>query len=151
MTGELYINERDAWAVWGVNMAEGFLDTIDAPLPMKEYIEDESRLEDGIRIDTSNPKVDSREITLGFTITGNSETDYRSKKSAFQSELQKGMIRSEPRPPFRTFHDEMHRAEPCGQGITNNLLIVSHRNGESSDLRNLLEKFGKDFFIIARW
>ena len=91
MTGELYINERDAWAVWGVNMAEGFLDTIDAPLPMKEYIEDESRLEDGIRIDTSNPKVDSREITLGFTITGNSETDYRSKKSAFQSELQKGM------------------------------------------------------------
>ena len=92
MTGELYINERDAWKVWGVNMEEGFLDTIDAPLPMKEYIQDESRLEDGIRIDTSNPKVDSREITLGFTITGNSETDYRSKKSAFQSELQKGMF-----------------------------------------------------------
>lgn len=90
MTGELYINERDAWAVWGVNMAEGFLDAIDAPLPMKDYVEDESRLEDGIRIDTSNPKVDSRDITLGFTITGNSETDYRSKKAAFQTELQKG-------------------------------------------------------------
>lgn len=90
MKGELYINERDAWEIWGVNMGESFLDTIDAPLPMKEYIEDESRLEDGIRIDTSNPKVDSREMTLGITIMGSSETDYRSKKAAFQSELQKG-------------------------------------------------------------
>lgn len=90
MTGELYINEKDAWTTWGVNMGEGFLDAIDAPLPMKEYVEDESRLEDGIRIDTGNPKVDSREITLGFTIMGSSETDYRSKKSAFQTELQKG-------------------------------------------------------------
>ena len=90
MTGELYINEKDAWTTWGVNMGEGFLDAIDAPLPMKEYVEDESRLEDGIRIDTGNPKVDSREITLGFTIMGSSETDYRSKKAAFQTELQKG-------------------------------------------------------------
>lgn len=90
MTGELYINEKDAWTTWGVNMGEGFLDAIDAPLPMKEYVEDESRLEDGIRIDTGNPKVDSRDITLGFTIMGSSETDYRSKKSAFQAELQKG-------------------------------------------------------------
>lgn len=90
MTGELYINEKDAWTTWGVNMGEGFLDAIDAPLPMKEYVEDESRLEDGIRIDTGNPKVDSREITLGFTIMGSSDTDYRSKKAAFQTELQKG-------------------------------------------------------------
>ena len=92
MTGELYINEKDAYTTWGVNMGEGFLDAIDAPLPMKEYVEDESRLEDGIRIDTGNPKVDSREITLGFTIMGSSETDYRSKKAAFQTELQKGAL-----------------------------------------------------------
>lgn len=90
MTGELYINGKDAWTVWGVNMGEGFLDALDAPLPMKEYIQDESRLEDGVRIDTSSPKVASRDITLGFTITGSSESDYRSRKAAFQSELQKG-------------------------------------------------------------
>lgn len=90
MTGELYINGKDAWATWGVNMGEGFLDAIDAPLQMKSYIQDESRLEDGVRIDTSNPKVASRDITLGFTIMGSSESDYRSKKAAFQAELQKG-------------------------------------------------------------
>ena len=90
MTEELFINEKDAWTTWGVNMGDGFLDSLDAPLPMKEYAQDESRLEDGMRIDASNPKVDSREITLGFTITGTSESDYRAKKQAFQAELQKG-------------------------------------------------------------
>lgn len=90
MTGELFINGRDAWEIWGVNMGEGFIDAIDSPLPMKDYIEDESRLEHGKRVDTSNAKVDSRDITLGFTITGNSRSDYHSKKKAFQAELEAG-------------------------------------------------------------
>ena len=68
MTGELYINGKDAWVTWGVNMGDGFLDALDAPLQMKDYIEDESRLEHGKRMITANAKVDSREITLGFTI-----------------------------------------------------------------------------------
>ena len=52
--------------VWG----EGFLDSIDAPVPMKDYIENESRLEHGKRIITENAKVDSRNFTLEFTIMG---------------------------------------------------------------------------------
>lgn len=90
MTGELFINGKDAWTTWGVNMGDGFLDAIDAPVTMKDYIEDESRLEHGKRVITENAKVDSREITLGFTITGTSEEDYRAKKKAFESELRKG-------------------------------------------------------------
>lgn len=92
MKGELMINGKDAWTQWGVNMGEGFIDTLDAPLPMKEYIENESRLEDGKRVLTSNVKKDSREITLSFTITGTSESDYRSKKKAFETELYKGSL-----------------------------------------------------------
>lgn len=90
MTGELFINNKDAWITWGVNMDEGFLDALDAPLQMKDYIENESRLEHGKRVITNSPKVTSRDITLGFTITGTNETDYRSKKKAFETELQKG-------------------------------------------------------------
>lgn len=90
MTGELYINGKDAWTTWGVNMGDGFLDVLDAPLQMKEYIESESRLENGKHIDVANAKVASREITLQFTIKGSSETDYRVKKKAFQTELQAG-------------------------------------------------------------
>lgn len=92
MKGELIINGKDAWTQWGVNMGEGFIDTLDAPLPMKEYIENESRLEDGKRVLTSNVKKDSREITLSFTITGTSESDYRAKKKAFETELYKGSL-----------------------------------------------------------
>ena len=92
MKGELIINGKDAWTQWGVNMGDGFIDTLDAPLLMKEYIENESRLEDGKRVLTANVKKDSREITLSFTITGTSESDYRAKKKAFETELYKGSL-----------------------------------------------------------
>lgn len=90
MTGELFINSKDAWDTWGVNMGEGFLDALDAPLQMKDYIENESRLEHGKRVIINSPKVASRDITLSFTIIGTNETDYRAKKKAFEMELQKG-------------------------------------------------------------
>lgn len=92
MQGELLINEYDAWLTWGVNMGDGFLDSLDSILPMKGYIENASRLEHGKRVIASNAKVDSREITLTFTISGASETDYRTKKKAFETELYKGSI-----------------------------------------------------------
>ena len=70
MTGDLFINGKDAWSTWGVRMGDGFLDAIDGFNQMKDYIEDESRLEHGKRIITENAKVASREITLQFTIEG---------------------------------------------------------------------------------
>ena len=79
MTGDLLINGKDAWSTWGVRQ-------------MKDYIEDESRLEHGKRVITDNAKVASREITLQFTIEGNSKSDYRAKKKAFQAELEKGAV-----------------------------------------------------------
>lgn len=90
MKGELFINEKDAWTTWGVNMGEGFLDTLDAPLPMKDYIENDSRLEHGKRMLTTDARVDSRELTLEFTIMGNDQADYRNKRKTFLSELQQG-------------------------------------------------------------
>lgn len=89
MTGELYINGKDAWIEWGVNMGEDFINEIDAFVPMKELIENDSRLEHGKRILLANPRVASRELTLHFTIKGDSETDYRAKRKAFEQELQK--------------------------------------------------------------
>lgn len=90
MKGELYINGYDAWEAWGVNMDEGFLVSIDAPVSMKPFIYSESRLENGRRVDVSNPKMAHRELTIGFTITGTSKEDHKSKKDAFIKELQKG-------------------------------------------------------------
>lgn len=92
MTGDLIINGKDAFSTWGVRMGDGFLDAIDGFNQMKDYIENESRLEHGKRVITDNAKVDSREITLQFTIEGSSESDYRTKKKAFQTELEKGAV-----------------------------------------------------------
>lgn len=92
MTGDLLINGKDAWNTWGVRMGDGFLDAIDGFNQMKDYIENESRLEHGKRVITDNARVDSREITLQFTIEGDSESDYRTKKKAFQTELEKGAV-----------------------------------------------------------
>ena len=89
---ELLINKKDAYTIWGVRMGDGFLDAIGASSPMKEFIENKSRLEHGKRVIINNPKVDEREITLSFTIEGSSQSDYQSKKKAFFDELYKGKI-----------------------------------------------------------
>ena len=89
---ELLINNKDAYALWGVRMGEGFLDVIGASAPMKDFIENKSRLEHGKRVIINNPKVDEREITLSFTIEGNSQSDYQAKKKAFFDELYKGVV-----------------------------------------------------------
>lgn len=92
MTGELYINGKDAWTEWGVNMGDDFISALDSFVPMKEYIENESRLEHGKRVIVSNPRIASREMTLRFTIKGNDAVDYRAKRKAFEQELQKGIV-----------------------------------------------------------
>lgn len=92
MANELIINNKDAYSTWGVRMGDGFLDTISTPSPMKEYIENKSRLEHGKRVIVSNPKQDEREITLTFTIEGNSKSDYQSKKNSFFNELYSGKV-----------------------------------------------------------
>ena len=76
---ELLINGENAYTTWGVRMGEGFLDVIGASAPMKDFIENKSRLEHGKRVIINNPKVDEREITLSFTIESNSQSDYQAK------------------------------------------------------------------------
>ena len=89
---DLLINTQDAYTTWGVRMGEGFLDVLGASSPMKEFIENKSRLEHGKRVIINDPKIDEREITLSFTIEGNSQSDYQAKKKAFFEDLYKGVV-----------------------------------------------------------
>jgi len=114
MTGDLLINGKDAFSTWGVRMGDGFLDAIDGFNEMKDYIENESRLEHGKRVITDNAKVDSREITLQFTIEGSSESDYRAKKKAFQTELEKGAVNIK----IPALGDEIYKLIYLGKSIS---------------------------------
>lgn len=89
---DLIINGKDAFETWGVRMGDNFLDALGASAPMKEYIENSSRLEHGKRVLVTNAKLDSRELTLTFTIEGISKSDYQEKKKCFYNELYKGAI-----------------------------------------------------------
>lgn len=92
MKGDLLINGMDAWETWGVNMGEDFLNVIDGFAPMKDFIENESRLEHGKRVIYAEPKIASRDLTLSFTIKGKNTYDFRAKRKAFEMELYKGKI-----------------------------------------------------------
>ena len=80
---DLLINGADAFAKYGVRMGNGFIDTLGNPLTMKEYPENESRIEHGKRILTKYRRFEAREFSLEFTIQGKSPADYKAKKKAF--------------------------------------------------------------------
>ena len=53
---DLLINSKDAYVTWGVRMGDGFLDALGASAPMKEFIENKSRLEHGKRVKINTSK-----------------------------------------------------------------------------------------------
>lgn len=93
MLGDLYINSQDAWSQWKVAMGESFIENLLLPSGNKDFIENESRLENGKRVITTNPKVASRDVTLTFNIHGDTTTEYLSNYAAFVTVLQAGTVK----------------------------------------------------------
>ncbi len=92
MTGDLYINSQDAWGQWKVAMGDGFIENLLLPAGMKDFIENDSRLENGKKVVFNSPKVASREVTLTFNIHGDTTSEYLSNYKAFVSALQAGKV-----------------------------------------------------------
>jgi len=92
MAVKLYINGVDADTL-GVFMGDDFLSSIAEPAGLKDFIQNESRLEDGIQIIHNSPKLTSRDVTLEFYIIGSSQTDFYAKLTAFQNILNAGLVK----------------------------------------------------------
>lgn len=86
----LKINGLDAKNKWGVVTTEGTLSALLAPVPMKDFPSFVSRLEDGSRIDISNPKVAQRELNLEIQMIADSPAQFYARHESFCKELQKG-------------------------------------------------------------
>jgi len=86
MTGDLLINGIDAYTM-GVNMGDGFIDAILAPAPVKDCVANSSKVKDGKTIDNSNPKLDSKSLSLTFSIEGNTVPQYLANLKAFYALL----------------------------------------------------------------
>lgn len=117
MKGELMIKKNtdtayvDAWDVYGVNMGEGFLSAIDSVPALKDFVESQSRLEHGKRVVIANPRVESADLTLAFTISGHNKgtdpkTQFLTNKQQFLNLLTCGGIDIQVPPAFGTkvFH-----------------------------------------------
>lgn len=92
MTGDLIINNKDAYTEWGMSMGDGFIENMLIPSAMKPFVENASRLEHGKRVLVNSPKVEPREVTVTFHIQGKTETEYMGHYKQFLNELQGGTI-----------------------------------------------------------
>lgn len=84
---DLLINGQDAYAVYGIRMGDNFLNALGTPAPLKELIENESRAKHGKQVLASSARIASRQLTLEFTIKGNTPSDLNAKRTAFYAVL----------------------------------------------------------------
>ena len=86
----LIINGKDARKTWGVLTTPNTLSALLAPCSMKERPSFNSRLEDGSRIDNSEPKVAQRDLNMEIQMTARSPEQFYARHAAFCEELEKG-------------------------------------------------------------
>lgn len=70
MTGRLYIDGHDAYLQWGVYVVLGGWNDAIAYAPLKTVEYNDWQEEDGIEADLSNPKLNTKEISLNFAYAG---------------------------------------------------------------------------------
>lgn len=76
----------------GVRPGNKFRENLYAPLEMKEYISNESRLEHGKRVFSTPARYKSRSLSLEFNITASTTADLKSRYNAFLNALYTGEI-----------------------------------------------------------
>lgn len=91
--GQLFINNKDAYTQWGVSMDENALSILMTFSPVKPYIQNKSRLNNGKTVIVNNTKVDERQFTIVFNITAPSESVFYQRLDAFESELKSGIVK----------------------------------------------------------
>lgn len=89
-TGELYINNEDAYTTYRV-----WLESV-SPLrqfaPVKERVTNKSPLRDGKEVNPTPPKVDERDVTLTLCIEGRTEAAFESNLDNFEQVLRSGLM-----------------------------------------------------------
>lgn len=88
---DLFINSLGAYTTYKVRMGRGFIDAIEAGVPLKDPLENSSRLEHGVRMIVTRKK-DKRNVTLSFNVHGRTKAEYLTNKAAFENALYNGVV-----------------------------------------------------------
>lgn len=86
MTGQLFINNQDAFAVFGVVLEDGSSNALRLPAPMKSSISNNAASQHGEQVKV-NKNVDKRDLSLTFLFSW--KVDYNVKYDLFVKELEK--------------------------------------------------------------
>lgn len=92
LKGQLTINGKDAYTIWGISMDDTSLSALMTPPPVKAYIENNNRTEHGKTVITTSVYVDSRDLTLQLNLTAKDEVSFFKRYAAFCDELAKGVL-----------------------------------------------------------
>ena len=83
MTGELFINNQDAWTRWGIMMDDTSLSALMTPPAIKDFPKNSSRLESGTRYITLNPKLKERDVTLALQFVAETKAEFLANYNDF--------------------------------------------------------------------
>lgn len=98
MKGQAYIDGVDI-STWGVLLLKGCYEALLKPAPMKDWITNTSRLDDGVEYFAKSAKINSRSISLSVFIEGkasgnvSAESDYLNKYQAFIDAISQGVFK----------------------------------------------------------
>lgn len=90
--GELYINNSDAYERWGVSLEDTAISTLMTPPSTKDFVESESRLEHGKKMEINSPRLAARDLTLNMHICASSKELFYVLYDNFCRELAKGAL-----------------------------------------------------------
>lgn len=135
---ELYINTKDAYTTWGISMDDTALSALMTPSPIKELVENKSRLEDGKRVITDDVRVDERSLTLQFNLTAKTEEEFFARYLAFCAELEKGTLnirtRYQPTVVYKTIYQSCSQFSQFMRGIAKFSLRLVEPNPKDRSL-----------------
>lgn len=92
-TGELFINDNDAFERWGICLSDSSLCTLIEPEPLKDAVSNKATTENGKKTrKEQTPKVDERDMTLYVQLYATTRDELFSRLKDFKTELKKRRI-----------------------------------------------------------
>ena len=136
MTGELFINNQDAYTTWHAYLDNTGLSALMTPPPAKEYITEETALTDGQTIiddrQSGNICVGARDIQLVICISAKTESDFFTRYNSFCAELKKGKLeiktKYQPLTLYKCWYVNCQQFQQFNRGIGKFMLRLTEPN-----------------------
>ncbi len=84
------INGKDMFGTWGARFQQGAYSEFLTPPPIKDFIENEDRSQDGTQVLPDIPRLDEREVNVNVILTADTEREFITRYNSFVAELTRG-------------------------------------------------------------